>query len=199
MLQVGLRVKRLPLILSAPWASTARSLLPIALACTLAGCAAVASPGAIAQAPTPIIIYLTPPPTLSGSEPQASTPTPTPLIVYITRAPTLKPTPRPTPKPTLKPIVHVTKTVKLTLVESYNTGDPWYAFETGDWVTVWCPAGYKVVSGSYDFVYPTWQSVTGSRSTSKSGKQGWEFAVEIGFDTGNAGTIRGHLSARCMN
>lgn len=45
--------------------------------------------------PTPLIVYVTPAPTLTPSP--APTPEPTPLIVYVTPEPTLIPTPEPTP------------------------------------------------------------------------------------------------------
>jgi hypothetical protein len=144
------------------------------------------SPAAV---PTPktVYVYITPAPT--------ATPSPTPIP---TPKPTPKPTPRPTPRPTPKPVVHRSKTVRLNLQEDYTDGAPWHTLATGGWVTVWCPRGYEVTSGGYEFVYPDWQEVIGSRPTTKSGRDGWRYQVDVIVNDAE-GTNRGDLYAHCRS
>ena len=128
---------------------------------------------------------------LSVAPAQAATPTPTPT-------PTLKPTPKPRPKPTPKPITHYKKTMRLDLVDDPSRGTLWYALEVGAWVTLWCPKGYKAISGSYHFTKPDHQKVVGSRKTSKSGRQGWQFRVDVSYED-SFGVRRGSLYAVCLS
>ena len=183
--------------------------LLVAVGATVTACSSVAvapeassagtsdgSPSATpAPVPTALIVYVyvTPPPTPTPTPTASPTPTPKP-----TPKQTPKPTPRPTPKPTPKPIVHMTKTVRLNLQEGYADGSPWYTLATGGWVTVWCPKGYAVTSGGYDFVYPAWQHVVGSRSVSMSGRHGWQFKVSVDVSD-SEGTNRGDLYAHCRS
>jgi hypothetical protein len=89
------------------------TILGIAIAILSVGCAAQS--GATVAAPTPQIIYVTPPPAPTATafpktpEPATFTPTPEPTpIPTPTPKPTPKPTPAPTPKPTPKPTPQIT-------------------------------------------------------------------------------------------
>jgi hypothetical protein len=86
----------------------------------------------------------------------------------------------------------------MTIRETYNEGDPFFVLSNGEWVTVWCPKSYKVLSGGYDWTFPDWQDVTGSRPRTTSSRQGWQFRVHVSwYDSGAIGQVRGHLYAVC--
>lgn len=92
----------------------------------------------------------------------------------------------------------MTKKVRLTIYETFNEGDPWYKMNVGEWVAVWCPRGYTATSGAYDWVYPTWQSVTGSKPAKSGSRNGWQFLVQVQV-TSTEGQLRGHLYAICRS
>jgi len=115
-----------------------RAALGLAVCLTLAGCTAAA--------PTPQIIYVTPPPT--------------PIIIYVTPPPTPTPavTPSPSASPTPSPTLSPTPTPAPTSAAAACTGTAdnkaFFAKAAGamNW-TVYCavlPSGWYITKGSYN-------------------------------------------------
>lgn len=184
-----------------------RALGAVMLAASLlAGCAG--QPVARSD-PTPLIIYVTPAPTIGTTRPDptpliiyvtpapstgTARPDPTPLIIYVTPAPT--PTPTPTPRPTPKPKPTPTPTAKPTSwVTIKNTGN--------DVVVAWCPKGYSVASGwvkvngggGGPFGQPPEDWYSDDGAVANGTREGWQGTQLLDNYPGTFVTIT--VSARC--
>jgi hypothetical protein len=131
---------------------------PRVAALALAACLALA--GCTAAAPTPQIIYVTPPPTPIIIY---VTPPPTPIIIYVTPPPTPTPvvtpspevitTPTPTATPTPSPAPSPTSPAAACTGTTSNNALFAQAAGAMNW-TVYCavlPSGWHVYKGGYDY------------------------------------------------
>jgi hypothetical protein len=84
---------------------------------------------------------------------------------------------------------HVT-TVKVAITEENH------AWMESDWITAWCPVGYRVTGGGFDFIN-SGDTLYGSTPTSNSaGRQGWRIGAIAGM-YGNSGTVA-YVYAQCI-